>query len=113
MFRTTPFPFADNVRNEAAKMGLYLKAAKAPASDDKDYVPPVAMMAIIGYTHTQTDLPQPTDPWKPNDNIIVSPVSGFWGGAITDHIGAFAQVTYNAPGPGGNGVVRNGPPPTV
>ena len=103
MFRTTPFPFADNVRAEAAKMGLYLKAAKAPASDDKDYVPPVAMMAIIGYTHTQSDLTPPTDPWKPNDNVIVSPVSGFWGGAITDHIGAFAQVTYNAPGPGGNG----------
>ncbi|HLH96168.1 MAG TPA: cytochrome C [Xanthobacteraceae bacterium] len=102
MFRTTPFsPAADNVRAEAAKMGLYLKAAKAPANDDKDYVPPVALMAIIGYTHTQADLAPPTDPWKPNDNIVISPVSGFWGGAIADNIGAFAQVTYNAPGPGG------------
>ena len=34
---------------------------------------------------------------------VVSPVSFFWGGAITDHLGAFAQVTYNAPPPGGFG----------
>jgi hypothetical protein len=34
---------------------------------------------------------------------VLSPVSGFWGGAITDHIGAFAQVTYNAVPPGGFG----------
>src|SRR6202035_2884325 len=106
MFRTTPFPsFADNARAQAARMGMYLKAANsaAGASDDKDYVPPVAMMAIIGYTHTQAPLAPPTDPWKPDDNIVISPSSGFWGGAITDNIGAFAQVTYNAPGAGGFG----------
>ena len=59
------------------------------------------MMAIIGYTHTQAPLTPPTDPYSTNDNVVLSPFSGFWGGAITDHIGAFAQVTYNAPGPGG------------
>ena len=97
MFRTTPFPaFADNARAEAAKMGLYLKAPGAAASDDKDYVPPLSTMAIIGYTHTQAPLPPPTDPFKPNDNVVLSPFSGFWGGAITDNIGAFAQVTYGA-----------------
>jgi len=32
---------------------------------------------------------------------VLSPVSGFWGGAITSNIGAFAQVTYNAPPVGG------------
>ena len=32
---------------------------------------------------------------------MLTPFSGFWGGAITSNIGAFAQVTYNAPGPGG------------
>jgi hypothetical protein len=106
MFRTTPFPgFADNARAQAARMGVYLKAANSGAgpSDDKDYVPPVAMMTIIGYTHTQAPLAPPTDPWKTNDNIVISPFSGFWGGAITDNIGAFAQVTYNAPGAGGFG----------
>ena len=104
MFRTTPFPaFADNARAQAAKMGMYLKAADSVAGsgDDKDYVPPVSMMTIVGYTHTQAPLPPPTDPFKPNDNAVISPFSGFWGGAITDNVGAFAQVTYNAPGPGG------------
>jgi hypothetical protein len=102
MFRTTPFrTFPDNARAQAAKMGMYLKAANSGAGDDKDYVPPVSMMTIIGYTHTQAPLPPPTDPFKPNDNVVASPFSGFWGGAITDNIGAFAQVTYNAPPAGG------------
>src|ERR1700684_2247500 len=50
MFRTTPFPaFADNARAQAAKMGMYLKAADSGAGsgDDKDYVPPVSMMTIV------------------------------------------------------------------
>jgi hypothetical protein len=94
MFRTTPFPaFVDNARAQAAKMGMYLKAPGTAASDDKDYVPPLSTMAIIGYTHTQAPLPPPTDPFKPNDNIAMAPFSGFWGGAITDDIGAFVQVT--------------------
>jgi len=92
MFRTTPFPpFAENARAQAAKMGIYLKAPNSGASDDKDYVPPVSTMAVIGFTHTQAPLPPPTDPFKTNDNVVLSPLSGFWGGAITDNIGAFAR----------------------
>jgi hypothetical protein len=107
MFRTTPFPtFPDNPRAQAvsaqaAKMGMYLKAVAPAAGDDKEYVPPLAMMAIVGFTHTQAPMTPPTDPYKPNDNVVVSPFSGFWGGAITNNIGAFAQVTYNAPPAGG------------
>src|ERR1700681_3504410 len=102
LFRTTPFPaIADNARGQAAQMGMYMKAVGAGGSDDKEYVPPVAMMAIVGFTHTQAPLAPPTDPYKSNDNVVVSPFSGFWGGAITDNIGAFAQVTYNAPPAGG------------
>jgi hypothetical protein len=59
------------------------------------------MMAIAGFTNTQASIPPPSDPYKPNNNIVVSPISFFWGGAFTDHIGAFAQVTRNAPPPGG------------
>jgi len=59
------------------------------------------MMAVVGYTHTQVPLSQPSDPYKPNDNVVLSPFSAFWGGAITDHVGAFAQVTYNAAPAGG------------
>jgi len=81
-FRTTPFPTSDEDKA-------------------KPYWPPIATMAIVGFTHSQTPLPPPTAPLSPNDNVVVSPVSFFWGGAITEHIGAFAQVTYNAPGPGG------------
>jgi hypothetical protein len=104
LFRTTPFPtFSGGSRAEAERMRLYLKAyaPDAGGNNDREYVPPVSMMAITGYTHTQEPLAPPTDPFKPNDNVVLSPFSAFWGGAITDNIGAFAQVTYNAPPPGG------------
>jgi hypothetical protein len=104
MFRTTPFPtFPGGSQAQAEKMGMYLKATevRAGGGDNKEYVPPVSMMAITGFTHTQAPLAPPTDPFKTNDNVVLSPFSGFWGGAITDHIGAFAQVTYNVPPPGG------------
>jgi hypothetical protein len=57
----------------------------------------------LGFTNTQVGLPPPTAPYSTNNNVVVSPTSFFWGGAITDHIGAFAQLTYNAVGPGGFG----------
>jgi len=103
-FRTTPFsafPTADDPRAQADKMRSYAKdadSAKAE-SDSKEYVPPISMMAVVGYTHTQA--PQAAGPEvKPNDNTILSPFSVFWGGAITDNIGAFAQVTRNSPADG-------------
>ena len=70
-------------------------------SDDngkaKPWVPPISIMGITGYTHTQQPLPPPTSPFSPNDNVVESPVSLFYGGSIADHLGAFAQVTYNNP----------------
>jgi hypothetical protein len=102
-FRTTPFPVltgASDSRTQDEKMRAYAKALDG-GNDDKDYVPPISMMAIVGFTHTQAPLSPPTSPYAQNDNTVLSPFSGFWGGAITDHIGAFAQVTYNAPPPGG------------
>ncbi len=53
------------------------------------------MMAIVGYTHTQADQDPTGSPYHANDNVVLAPFSFFYGGAITDHIGAFAQVTYN------------------
>jgi hypothetical protein len=84
-YRTTLFPGPDD----------------APPANQKHWVPPISMMAIVGFTRTEVDQPPPTAPYKPNNNTVVSPVSFFWGGAITDHIGAFAQLTYNAPPLGG------------
>jgi hypothetical protein len=83
--------------------GSKFRTTLFPTSEEdkaKPWWPPISTMAIVGYTHSQTPL-APSAPLSPNDNVIVSPVSFFWGGAITEHIGAFAQVTYNAPGPGG------------
>jgi hypothetical protein len=104
-FRTTPFSSqaGKDARAEFDKLRGYVKTLDPPAASDgdKEYVPPISMMAIAGYTHTQAPLPPPTDPYKPNDNVVLSPVSAFWGGAITNNIGAFAQVTYNAPPAGG------------
>jgi hypothetical protein len=103
-FRTTPFPIfpgATDSHTQDEKMRAYTKGLGGGTNDNMDYVPPVSMMAIVGFTHTQTPLPPPTSPLAQNDNTVLSPFSGFWGGAITDHIGAFAQVTYNAVPPGG------------
>jgi hypothetical protein len=77
-YRTTLFPFDDSTKDSK-----------------KTYVPPISMMSIVGFTHTATDLAPPADPFAPNNNITIPPLSFFWGGAITDHIGAFAQLTYN------------------
>src|ERR1700686_3166408 len=56
-FRTTPFSSqaGRDARAEYEKMLGYVKALPAPATNeaDKDYVPPISMMAIVGYTHTQ------------------------------------------------------------
>jgi hypothetical protein len=103
-YRTTPFPSStDDSRAAADKVRSYAKATDASKDTgaEKEWVPPISMMAIVGFTHTQAPLPPPTDPFKANDNVILSPVSAFWGGAITDNIGAFAQVTYTGPPAGG------------
>ncbi|MGZ5876476.1 MAG: cytochrome C [Bradyrhizobium sp.] len=106
-FRTTPFSSnaGSGARAELDKLRGYAKALDTPAAGngDKEYVPPISMMAIVGFTHTQAPLPPPTAPYSANDNVVLSPFSAFWGGAITDNIGAFAQVTYNAPPAGGFG----------
>ena len=104
-FRTTPFSSqaGKDARAEYEKMLGYVKALPSPSTKDeaeKEYVPPVSMMAIVGFTHTQAPtVAPPTDPYRANDNVVLSPFSGFWGGAITENIGAFAQVTYSAPDP--------------
>jgi hypothetical protein len=100
-FRKTLFPSQDDATKALAayakKFGTG-KDADAVMSGQSDtsniWVPPISMMAIVGYTHTQADQ-SPSAPFHANDNVVVAPLSFFYGGAITDHIGAFAQVTYN------------------
>ena len=99
-FRSTLFPS----QNDSTKaLAGYAKnpetgmPTKAPSdtSDIKPYAPPISMMAIVGFTHTQASQDPTGSPYSSNDNVVVAPVSLFYGGAITDHVGAFAQVTYN------------------
>ncbi len=91
-YRTTLFPFDDSTKDS-----------------QKTWVPPISMMTVIGFTHTATDNLPPADPFAPNNNItFAGPLSFFWGGAITDHIGAFAQLTYGgAVGPPGTDLFVN------
>ena len=106
VYKTTPF--SNNARSDAdAELRKYARridgnsdAPTASPVPEKGWVPPVSMMAIVGYTRTQAPtVAPPTDPYQANDNVVLSPFSAFWGGAITSNIGAFAQVTYSAPDP--------------
>ncbi len=85
-YRTTLFPFDNSTKDY-----------------QRPWVPPISMMATLGFTNLS--VAQPADPNAPNNNITIAPLSFFWGGAITDHIGAFAQVTYDGePAASGIGV---------
>jgi hypothetical protein len=58
-------------------------------------LPPLAVMAIPSFTHTQADQPGGAAPhFGPNDNFAFTG-SLFYGGGITANLGAFAQVTYD------------------
>lgn len=99
-YRSTLFPSqndsTDALAAYAKKSGSEMPT-KAPYDTSKidPYAPPISMMAIVGFTHTQADQDPTGSPYSANDNVVVAPVSFFYGGAITDHIGAFAQLTYN------------------
>jgi hypothetical protein len=101
-FRTTLFSSQNDPINalavyaKKANAGKDLNSPTAGQSDTSNvWVPPIAAMAVFGYTHTQA--PQDDlDPWlKPNDNFTIPEVSLFWAGAVTEHIGAFSQWTYD------------------
>ena len=100
-FRTTLFPTQeDDARNALAayakKVATDSTSTKTGQQDTGNiWVPPVSMMAIVGFTHTQAPQDPTGSPYSANDNLVASPISFFYGGAITQHIGAFAQVTYN------------------
>ena len=107
-FQTTLFPSQNDATNALAAYakkfggGQDADLAKPGQSDTSNiWVPPISMMAIVGYTHTQADQPA-SSPYKSNNNIVVAPLSFFYGGAITDHVGAFAQITYNNAAFGGS-----------
>ena len=106
-YRTTLFPGSDNYKNSYIPP---IMVKNAPSSDtidrgdQKTWVPPISAMVTFGFTNTQGSLlPTPSAPFNANNNITIAPLSFFWGGAITENIGAFAQVTYSGQPPGGFG----------
>jgi hypothetical protein len=104
-YRTTLFPEfkldpLDSLVNDLkSHLGQPSSAGYVRQQNDeeqgKPWVPPISIMGIGGYTNTQTSQTPPCGAYKCNDNVVFAPVSFFYGGAITDHIGAFAQMTYN------------------
>ena len=78
-------------------------ASKPDSSDPKPYAPPLSMMTVVGFTHAATSLgpPSASAPFNGNNNIALDSVNFMYGGAIADHIGAFAQVSYNGQPAGG------------
>ena len=100
-FRRTPFDFDYGAAAEllAQYTGMPVKAPPAIIGSTNDiWVPPVAVMAVVGFTHTQAPQDPTGSSYSPNDNVFPSPVSAFYGGAITDHLGALAQLTWSGPG---------------
>jgi hypothetical protein len=109
-FRTTPWLGAEDFRAAADRLRGFVQAPDSGQEEaEKVWVPPVSMMAIAGFTHTQAPLTPPSAPYSTNENWVLSPVSGFWGGAVTDHIGAFAQVTTTRRAPAAS-PIRSGTP---
>jgi hypothetical protein len=104
----TPYGRLFKIRGYTAGGGPY-RTTLFPSSDDSDktdekkWMPPISMMTVVGFTNTQAPLPPPTAPYSANNNVALSSVNFMWGGAITDHVGAFAQVSYNAQPAGGFG----------
>ena len=99
-FRTTLFPSWVNPDNALAAYAKQTNGGNGTTLSGRPdmsnvYVPPISMMAIYGYTHTQKD--QLGGPYHTNDNANLNQLSFFYGGAITDHIGLFSQFTYGTP----------------
>ncbi len=63
---------------------------------DGEHPLPLALMIQGGFSHVDTALPEaPATHFSTNNNLSVDQVSLFYGGRITEHSGAFVQVTYS------------------
>jgi hypothetical protein len=65
-----------------------------------DWELPFSAQTIVSFTHTATDMNTVgSAPYlQPNNNLEFQSASLFYGGAVTDHIGAYIQGSYNAQG---------------
>jgi len=65
-------------------------------SDGKSHLPPLAAMIISSFTHTEAPQDGGAAPhFSPNDNGAIDQTGLFVAGKILDHLGSFAQFTYD------------------
>lgn len=63
---------------------------------DADSRMPLALMVQGGFSHVAEQLPEaPAPHYATDDNFSLDQVSLFFGGRLSEHAGAFAQVTYS------------------
>ena len=55
---------------------------------------PLSADLIASFTHTAENQP-PAQHFSANDNVALDDVNGYFAGRISEHVGAFAQVTYD------------------
>jgi hypothetical protein len=109
-YRSTLFPDGKDFGGHPYIPPLLAKSVAADNStsnnistDPKPYAPPLSMMTVVGFTNTQAPIPPPSAPFNGNNNVALDSVNFMYGGAITDHIGTFAQVSYGGQPAGGFG----------
>jgi hypothetical protein len=57
---------------------------------------PLSAMVVGSFTHTDQRLPdKAADHFDDNDNFAIDEVGMFLAGKVTDHVGAFTQITYD------------------
>ena len=62
--------------------------------NSEDHVP-LALMAVVGQTHTSGDLDTAPDHYSTNNNFAMNEFTGFLAGRLTSHLGSFVEASYS------------------
>lgn len=93
----TAFPQLTPLGRRFKLMGYTQSAPGTKPLGTAGWVPPVSAMTIFGFTHTAAPMDNAGSSLSRNDNVELQQASLFYGGAITEHVGAFVQATYAGP----------------
>jgi hypothetical protein len=75
--------------------GIKFKLGGYTDSDGKAGAVPLSGMIVASRSHTSTDQDPPPDHLKANNNMLLDEASIFLAGKLTEHMGAFVQVTHD------------------
>jgi hypothetical protein len=56
---------------------------------------PLALMTVLGQTHTSADLGEAPDHFDTNNNFAMNELTGFLAGRLAPHLGAFVEAAYS------------------